>query len=118
MNFRFVNDKIHGALDYIVAIALIALPFLLNFQAVSPFAHWFSVVAGAGLFVYSLITGYSFSARNLISFKLHLVLDFVAGVTFLIVPFIMGFDGLPRTIYLAVGAAVVLLVIVTDPDVK
>lgn len=117
MNFRFVNDKILGILDYAVAIALVVVPFILNFQAVSSFAHWFSVIAGLGLFTYSLITGYSLSARALISFRLHLVLDFIAGVAFLIVPFIFGFGGIPRTIYLAFGIAVILLVLVTNPDV-
>ena len=118
MNFRFVGDKIHGILDYVVAIALVIVPFVLNFQAVSPFAQWFSVVAGIGLFIYSLITGYSLSARALISFRLHLALDFIAGIAFLITPFIFGFGGTPRTIYLVVGAAVILLVFVTDPNVE
>ena len=113
---RFVNDKIHGILDYVTAIALIAIPFLANFQAESAFAHWFSVVGGAGLFLYSLVTSYSLSARNLLSFKAHLVLDFTAGIAFLLVPFIIGFGGVPRTIYLAVGIAVVGLVLVTKPE--
>ena len=118
MNIRFVNDKIHGILDYVVAIALVLVPFVLNFQAVSSVAHWFSIIAGIGLFVYSLITGYSLSARNLISFRLHLALDFIAAIAFLIVPFVFGFGGIPRTVFLTVGAAIIVLVLVTNPDVE
>jgi hypothetical protein len=114
---RFINDKIHGALDYAVAIMLIVIPFALHFHAISSFSHWFSLVAGIGLFAYSLITGYSFSARAIISFKLHLVLDFIAGVSFLAIPFVFDFGGTPRIIYLIVGTAVISLVMVTNPDV-
>ena len=114
---RFVNDKIHGVIDYVAAFALIAVPFILNFQAVSPFAHWFSVVAGVGLFVYSLITNYTFSAKGVISFGLHLILDVIAGAAFIALPFILGFSGNPRIFYLASGAAVVILVLLTDPNV-
>jgi hypothetical protein len=115
---RFINEKLHGVIDYVVAIALITAPFLLDFQSVNPTAHWLSIAAGVGLFLYSLLTSYSLSARKLIPFGVHLVFDFLAGVVFLAAPFALNFDGTVRTYYLAVGAAIVLVVLLTDPKVS
>lgn len=112
---RFIGNQVHGVIDYALALALIVLPFVLGFQAVSPIGHWLSVGAGAGLFVYSLLTGYSLSLQKLIPYGAHLVLDFAAGLVFLAAPFLFGFTGLVQTYYLVVGAAVVVVVLLSNP---
>lgn len=112
---RFIGNQVHGVIDYALALALIALPFALGFQALSPIGHWLSVGAGAGLFVYSLLTGYSLSLQKLIPYGAHLVLDFVAGLVFLAAPFVFGFTGLVQTYYLVIGVAVVIVVLLSDP---
>jgi hypothetical protein len=112
---RFINDKVHGVIDYVVAIALITGPFVLGFQAVNPLGHWLSVAAGAGLFVYSLLTSYSLSARKLIPFGVHLIFDFSAGVAFIVVPFLFNFEGTMRAYFVAVGVAIVAVVALTNP---
>lgn len=111
---KFIKDTQHGIIDYAVAIALIAAPYMLGFKSTDPLAHWLSVCAGMGLFVYSLLTSYSVGARKLIPFKLHLALDFAAGVIFIIAPLLFGFEGIIRTYYLAAGISVVVVVICTD----
>jgi hypothetical protein len=112
---RILNDKIHGMIDYISAIALIAVPFAANFEAVSPVAHWLSILAGIALLLYSLVTGYAYGVTGLISFGFHLTLDFAAGIVFLAAPFLFNFGGLPRYFYLFSGAGVILLVLFTNP---
>ncbi len=112
---RFISNSVHGMIDYALALALIILPFVLRFQAISPIGHWLSVGAGGGLFLYSLFTGYSLSLQKLIPYGAHLVLDFVAGLVFLAAPFVFGFTGLVQAYYLAIGAAVVLVVLLSDP---
>jgi hypothetical protein len=87
-------------LDYAAAVVLITVPLLLNFQATSPLALWLSVAAGVLLVVYSLM------------------LDALAGVAFLMAPFLFGFEGLIRWFYLVNGAIVLLLVLVTDPRIS
>ncbi len=109
---RFVNAKYHAILDYATAVLLMVAPFLLNFSGSE---KWLSVGAGAALLTYSLLTGYSLGVRSLISFPLHLATDFVAGATFLVAPFILGFTGLSQGYYFMIGATVILLVLVTDP---
>lgn len=114
---KFIPSKLHGFIDYAAAVSLIFMPFIL-FPANTPsLATWFSVAAGVGLIVYSLITDYSISARKAIPFKIHLTLDFLAGVTFVVMPFILGFSGIVQAYYLVMGTAVIMVVIFTNNDI-
>ncbi len=117
-NVRFVSGSLHGMLDYAAAFVLITVPLLLNFQAISPLALGLSVAAGVLLIAYSLVTDYGLSLVKWIPFTTHLILDAFAGSVFLIAPFLFGFEGLIRWFYLANGAIVLLLVLVTDPRIS
>lgn len=114
---NFIPSKLHGFIDYATAIALILAPFLLLPATAPDLAKWISIAAGIGLILYSLITDYSVSARDVIPFKMHLILDFVAGVVFVAAPFVLGFTGLVKTYYLVMGIAVIAVVILTHNDV-
>ena len=111
---RFLNDKVHGVIDYAAAIALMVMPFVLGFTGI---AMMLSVAGGAALFLYSLLTSYSLSARNAIPFGVHLVIDFIAGVAFVAAPFLFGFEGIVQTYYFVMGGAVILVVLLTNPAV-
>lgn len=113
---QFITQRIHGALDYAVAIALIGVPLLLDFAAYSPPATVISIAAGLGLFVYSLLTDYSAGIRGLIPWRVHLTLDAVAAVALLAAPFALGFGGAARGFYVAVGLAVLAVVATTRLD--
>lgn len=117
-SIRFVSGSLHGMLDYAAAVVLIAVPLMLNFQATSPLALWLSVAAGLLLIVYSLVTDYGLSLVKWIPFSTHLILDALAGAAFVVAPFLFGFEGLIRWFYLANGAIVLLLVLVTDPRIS
>lgn len=119
MKFRILTPTIHGLLDYAAAAGLIVLPFLLGLGTVSTSAKWLSVVAGAGLITYSLVTDYAFGAVRLVSFRVHLLLDLAAAITFLAAPFIFGWRGLVLGYYLvmAAGVFVVVALSTTDTDV-
>lgn len=110
MTFRIITPSIHGLLDYAAAVGLIVLPFLLDLQAVSPLAHWMSVVAGVGLVTYSLATDYSLGVLRLISFRAHLALDLVAAVVFALAPFVLGWTGLVRGYYVIMALGVLAVV--------
>lgn len=112
MNLRFVSPPVHGVLDYVAAIGLIAFPMLLQFSGI---ALWFSVAAGVGLIGYSLLTDYAYSIIRAFSFKVHLVLDLIAGAAFIAAIFVFGFTGLAAAYYAVMGVGVFVLVAVTDP---
>lgn len=110
---RFLPQSVHGMLDYAVAVTLIAAPFILDFQSESSFAHWLSVAAGVGLFVYSLLTDYGLGALAAIPFKVHLMLDFAAGALFVVLAAVAGFETVTASFYGIVGAAVIAVVFTT-----
>lgn len=116
MKFRFVSPKLHGAFDYIAGVNLIILPILLNLGANNPVGLWLSVAAGVGLIAYSLFTNYSFSLRNAVPFKLHLILDVAAGAAFIAAIFVFNFEGLVAAYYAVMAVGVFALVAVTDPE--
>lgn len=113
---RFISPRIHGILDYTVAAALIGVPLLLDFATSSVAAAAISIAAGGGLVLYSLLTDYSAGIRNLISWRVHLMLDAVAAVALLAAPFLFGFGGVAHAFYSTVAIAVLVVVATTQQD--
>lgn len=114
---RFLPTKIHGALDYIVGIALILAPNLFHFSAVGGPAVWIPRVLGVGLIVYSIFTNYEWGVIRKLPMRYHLAVDFVAAAFLAASPFLFGFTHhgfnawLPHVV---VGAAVILVVLVSQ----
>lgn len=110
---RFLTPRIHGILDYVAAIVLIAAPFLLGFVNANLPALCISLVLGLGLLGYSLITDYAYSLFGAVSFRIHLVFDVVLGLGLVTVPSIFGFAGAVKTYYLAMGIGFLMVVALT-----
>lgn len=114
MSYRFIPTKVHGALDYIVAIALLLAPMLFGFSEVGGAAVIIPMVLGAGLFLYSLFTKYEWGLIKVLGMPYHLIIDVVASVFLLLSPFIFGFSTEAWNVWVphvAVGIAVILVVI-------
>jgi len=115
---RFIPATFHGFLDYAVAITLIAGPFVLGFTGI---AQMLAIAGGVGLFLYSLITDYSVSVQKMLPFKVHLMFDFIAALVLIAAPFIFGAEGgfteIAKYFYIVIGAAVVVVVAVTNPTI-
>lgn len=107
---KFVTKKIHAYIDYPVALALISLPFILGLGESHILAFYASVVTGIAALLLTLITNHETGIIKLVSYKLHLIVDFVVGVTFVVLPFIFSFNGLDLVYYLANGVAVLAVV--------
>lgn len=114
MSYRFIPTKVHGALDYIVAIALFFAPMIFGFQAVGGAAVAVPMILGVLLFIYSLLTNYEWGVVHVIAMPYHLVIDVLASLFLLLSPWIFGFSDeapnawLPHVI---VGIVVILVVI-------
>lgn len=116
---RFIPTKVHGVLDYVVAIALILAPFIFGFSGVGGAAVVIPIVLGIGLFVYSLFTRYELGVVKLIKMPVHLVFDVVASLFLIASPFIFGFINEAPNAWLphiAVGVAVIVVVIFSQPQ--
>lgn len=117
---RFIPSKVHGALDYIVAIALFFAPMIFGFQEVGGAAVAIPMILGVGLFVYSLLTNYEWGVFKVLSYRAHLAIDIVASVFLLLSPFLFGFaDEEPNAWvpHVVVGIAVILVVLLSKPAV-
>ncbi|MGO1770133.1 MAG: SPW repeat domain-containing protein, partial [Microbacterium sp.] len=111
--------KVHGVLDYLVGIALIAAPWLFGFAGVGGAAVVIPIVLGAGLIVYSLFTRYEWGPFGFIPMPVHLVFDIVASLFLALSPWIFGFAGEAMNVWLphvVVGVAVIVVVIFSKPQ--
>ncbi len=87
---RFIPTRVHGYLDYLVGLLLIAAPWLFDF-ANGGAETWIPVILGAGAIVYSLITDYELGVSKSISMRTHLTLDLLSGVLLAASPWLFGF---------------------------
>lgn len=100
---RFIPTKVHGAMDYLMGVVLIAAPWLFGF-AQGGAETWVPVVLGIGAIVYSLLTDYELGAVPVISMKAHLGLDIAAGAVLLVSPWVFGFYELIWVPHVVLGA--------------
>jgi hypothetical protein len=122
-NIRFVPTAVHGVLDYVSGLGLIASPFIFGFSKMGGIAVVLPVVLGAGLILYSLFTNYELGipARRFIPMSVHLALDFVAGAFLAVAPFLFGYLNQGLNVWLpqviaGVGVIVLVLVSQTQPQ--
>jgi hypothetical protein len=116
---RFIPTKVHGVLDYLVGIALIAAPWLFGFASVGGPAVVIPIVLGVGLIVYSLFTRYEWGPFGFIPMPVHLVFDVVASLFLALSPWIFGFAGEALNVWLphvVVGVTVVIVVLFSKPQ--
>lgn len=114
---KFVTKRIHAFLDYPVAVALIALPFLLGLGSSNPLALQLSVATGIAAFLLTLLTDHHLGVFRVISYKIHLIVDFLVGAVFVIAPFIFSFEGIDAYYYWINGVAVLSVVSLHKPEV-
>ena len=114
MSLQFIPTKVHGVLDYLVAVALIFAPMIFGFQAVGGAAVTIPVVLGIGLFIYSLLTNYEWGVFKVINMKYHLVIDVLASALLALSPWLFGFADQAWNAWVphvVVGLTVILVVI-------
>jgi hypothetical protein len=115
---RFVTKTIHAWLDYPVALALIALPFLLGLGASHPLALMISPVVGVAAFILTVFTDHQLGIVRVLPYRLHLAVDLMVGLLFLALPLALGFTGLDSAFYLVNGAAVLAVISLSKPEAE
>ena len=114
---RFLPTKVHGALDYLVAVALLLAPNIFQFAGMGGPAVWIPRVLGVVLIVYSVLTNYEWGIFKVFAMPYHLVIDFLAALFLAASPFLFGFYRDSANVWLphlVVGIAVVLVVLVSQ----
>ncbi|MFO7272766.1 MAG: SPW repeat protein [Sphaerobacter thermophilus] len=87
---RFIPTRIHGILDYVIGVALIAAPWIFGFSDQRA-AMWVPIILGAGLILYSLLTDYELGVIKAIPMPVHLALDGISGLFLAASPWLFGF---------------------------
>lgn len=113
---KFITKTIHAYLDYPVALSLIALPFLLGLGSSNPLALQISVATGIAAFILTLLTDHKTGAFRIIPYKIHLLVDFMVAIVFILAPFILSFEGLDAYYYWVIGATVLVVVGLHKPE--
>lgn len=110
---------LHGAIEYLVGVLLIAAPFLFAFESDAAVA--LSIVAGVILIAVAASTEGAGSLIDSIPISIHLLFDFALAAVLIASPFLFGFTGesAPTALFLIVGVAHLLVTIATrfkSPD--
>ena len=113
---KFVTKRIHAFLDYPVAIALIVLPFLLGLGTSNSLALTLSVVTGIAAFILTVLTDHHLGVFKVVSYKLHLLVDFTVAIVFILAPFVFSFEGIDAYYYWINGIAVLMVVGLHKPE--
>lgn len=114
---RFIPTKVHGIMDYLMAVLLMASPWIFGF-ANGGYAQWVPFIVGVMIIGQSLFTNYEVSLIQRIPMKTHLSLDVITGLVLAASPWIFGFAEfvyLPHLVLgiLEIGAA---LTTYQEPD--
>jgi len=108
-----VSARVHGVLDYATVAAFLNAPMVFGFHGTpAAIAYW---LAG----IHLLMTGctdFPVGFFMWIPFKVHGVIELLAGIFILVAPWIFGFaqDAAARNFF--VGMAIVLLVVIALTD--
>ncbi len=118
MKLRVIPTSVHDAIDHAVAPTLIASPEIFRLSKKSPEGLVAEVTGGMAA-IYSNLTDYELSVKNVIPMKVHLALDAIGGAALAIVPHATGartrgiMHWLPQT---AIGAFEVGMALLTKPE--
>jgi hypothetical protein len=92
---RVLSTTIHGVLDYILAIALLAAPVLFGFSEYGGAAVMVPRVMGVAVLLMALMTRYELGVFRIIPMPVHLGADIAAGLLLVASPWLFGFADLP-----------------------
>jgi hypothetical protein len=111
---RFVSTGVHGLIDYLTAITLLAAPWLFGFAGYNVYATAIPVTFGAVLLVYSMFTQYELGlTRDGLTMPVHLGLDFVSGLILMVSPWALDFADEVYLPHVIIGASEMLFSLIT-----
>jgi len=104
---------VHGLLEYVAAVLLIAAPFLFSFD--SDTATGISVAAGVVVLIVNASTAMSTGLVKSIPVQAHVMLDYLLAILLIASPFLFGFDGdgTATAFFLVLGIFHLLMTIAT-----
>jgi hypothetical protein len=99
---RFLSTRVHGIMDYMMGILLLASPYLFGF-ATGGVKQWLPMILGVAMIGMSLLTRYEWGALRVIPMPVHLVIDGLSGALLAVSPWLFGFAGVVFLPHLVLG---------------
>ena len=109
---RFIPTRVHGVLDYVVGLLLIASPWIFNFDRGGA-ETWIPVILGASALIYSFFTDYELGVIKRLTVSMHLRLDAMSGVLLAVSPWLFGFSDFVYLPHLVLGVFEILASLTT-----
>ena len=108
-----INSRLHGAIDYGMAIFLVFSPEVFNLP---PFTANFTYALGIIHLILTAITKSEAGILRWIPFRIHGIIELLVSVLLIVFAFYLGeIEGmLPKIFYIAFGAAVLIVWAITD----
>jgi hypothetical protein len=101
-SMRFISTRLHGLMDYLMALILIASPWLFEFAAGGA-ETWIPVGLGVAMLVMAACTDYEFGLYKRIGVVTHLTIDAIAGLVLAASPWLFGFSDYVWTPFVVLG---------------
>src|SRR4051794_33830415 len=116
---RIIPTRVHAVIDYIYAVILLGLPYMLDAWTGDGAKIWVPMALGIGIILYSLFTAYELGLMKILPMPVHLLLDALAGLLLALSPYLFGFADRVAMPYVLLGllAIVVSLMTRTQPGV-
>ena len=104
---------VHGLLDYLVGVALVAVPFAVGFDEDAATAS--SVALGVGLLIVAASTDLPTGFVHSIPRAVHVMLDYMIALALVAAPFVLGFsdDGTAAPWLIAIGVVQLMQTLAT-----
>lgn len=104
---------VHGVIEYLAAVLLIAAPFLFSFDDGT--AKACSIVVGVVVLIVAASTAWRTGMISSIPVSAHVALDYVVAALLIAAPFLFGFsdDGTATAFFIVLGVVHLLLTIAT-----
>jgi len=81
---------VHGLLEYMAAVALMAAPFVFDFR--SDAATWLSIGAGVLVLAVAATTDGPTGLVGSLSLRTHMLVDYAVAIALIAMPFVAGFS--------------------------
>jgi hypothetical protein len=83
--------NLHAALEPLIAIVIIAAPWIFGFSDVDD-AKVVCIAVGAVMLIAGSMTDWRFSIARVIPLRVHLATDLLLGALLILAPFVLGFS--------------------------
>src|SRR4051812_35847556 len=83
--------NVHAMLEPLVAIFIIASPWIFGFDDIDS-ATTVAIIVGAVMLVAGMMTRWRYSLAKVIPLRVHFATDLLLGAVLILSPFIFGFD--------------------------